>query len=350
MRTVTTGEQQELHGPGPLLDEHGRLTQAGWARQPVVDCSDYALTSGRLSRWQRFRSKRWDYYGISLPDAFFSFMLVDLGYVGQATMYTVDFASVGYHEEALTIPLGRGIGLPSASTVGVSSYDNGKVRLRFSGEPGQRRLDVRWPRFGGRDFSAQVTLSLPPEHESMAIVIPIGRTGFYQNRKVNCLPATGAIAWGDRQIALLPERALGNMDWGWGIWPYRSFWVWATASGFLADGRTVGLNLGYGFGDTSAAGENALILAGRIHKLARLAVVYDAKQVMTPWRISAPDGRARLEFVPFFERAARTNLLLVASEMHQIFGRFHGVVLADDGEPIALDGLVGAIEEHHARW
>jgi hypothetical protein len=33
------------------------------------------------------------------------------------------------------------------------------------------------------------------------------------------------------------------------VWEYRSFWNWASASGYLPDGSTLGLNLGKGFGD-----------------------------------------------------------------------------------------------------
>ena len=156
-----------------------------------------------------------------------------------------------------------------------------------------------------------------------------------------------------RTIALrqTARASLGNLDWGRGIWDYRSFWVWASASGFLPDGRTVGLNLGFGFGDTSQATENALILDGRLHKLSRVDFRYSAEAAgKQPWRMSSPDGRLDLEFTPFVERVAQTNLLLIASEVHQMFGRYRGTVVADDGEVIHLDGLIGWAEEHRARW
>jgi hypothetical protein len=66
--------------------------------------------------------------------------------------------------------------------------------------------------------------------------------------------------------------------------------------------------------------------------------------------MTAPDGRLDLEFVPFVERVAKTNLVVLSSEVHQMFGRYRGTVMADDGECIRLDGLVGFAEEHHARW
>jgi hypothetical protein len=229
-------------------------------------------------------------------------------------------------------------------------FDSGKVRLHFRAEPEARKLAVNWPNFYGRDLSAELTMRLSPAHESMNIVIPIADNRFYYNRKVNCMPAQGWVKWGDKTIKVQPANSLGNLDWGRGVWEYNSFWVWASASGFLPDGRTVGLNMGYGFGDTSAATENALILNGRVHKLAQVDFSYDSSNFKRPWKMTALDGRLDLEFVPFVERVAKTDLLVLSSEVHQTFGRYRGTAMVDDGKVIRLDGLVGFAEEHHAKW
>ncbi len=118
----------------------------------------------------------------------------------------------------------------------------------------------------------------------MTIVIPIASKRFYYNRKVNCMPAEGSITYGDTHIPVNPADSLGNLDWGRGVWEYQSFWVWASASGHQ-EGRPVGLNLGFGFGDTSAATENALILDGRVHKLGRVDFDYDPRDFKRPWRM-----------------------------------------------------------------
>jgi hypothetical protein len=342
--------QIELARLAPLLKSDGTLAQVGWSRQPLLDCNleDTRFYSLRSLQW--FRIKRWDYYGLTTPDHFFSATLADLGYAGQVFIYLIDFATGKYHEATLTLPFSRGIALPRNSTEGDSTFDNGQVRLAFRHEPDARHISVVWPQFAGNDLTADVTLRLKPDHESMTIVIPIGQKRFYYNRKINCLPAAGYLTWGDQRFDFQPHTALGNLDWGRGVWEYRSFWVWASASGFLTDGRTVGLNLGFGFGDTSEATENALILDGRIHKLGQVDFQYSSQNFKQPWKMSSPDGRLNLEFTPFMERVAKTNLLLIASEVHQMFGRYRGTVRADDGEEIHLDDVIGWAEEHHARW
>ncbi len=344
--------QKELLTSSPLLDAHGRLTQVGWARAPLLDCNleQAAFYALPLRFLQRFRIKRWDYYGVTTPERFFSATVADLGYAGQVFVYTVDFATGLYHEESLTIPPGGGISLPRNSTEGESRYDDGKTRLSFQVTPTGRRLSVAWPNFGGRPLSAEIAFQVAPKHESTVIVIPIRGNRFYYNRKMNCLPASGWLQIGEQRTVIAPDACLGNLDWGRGVWEYRSFWVWASASGFLPDRRSFGLNLGFGFGDTAAATENTLILNGRVHKLGQVDFTYDPHDFKRPWRAVATDGRLDLTFTPFLERVAKTNLLVITSEVHQMFGRYHGTAVTDDGETISIDGLIGFAEEHHARW
>ena len=66
--------------------------------------------------------------------------------------------------------------------------------------------------------------------------------------------------------------------------------------------------------------------------------------------MSSSDGRLDLTFTPFLVRVAKTNLIVVTSELHQIFGKYTGKVISDGGVVIAVEGLVGFVEEHHAKW
>ncbi len=343
--------QTELTRPGPLLDPAGRLAQVGWSRQPLLDCNLEAARFYALRPLQRFRLKRWDYYALFTPQRFFSATIADLGYAGNLFVYTLDFASGALHEENLVVPLASGVRLPRNSTEGPSHFEDARNRLHFEVTPEGRRVSVSWSGYqAGRGLQADFLLRCPPEHESMTIVIPIGQRRFYYNRKINCLPAEGMLQIGEVREALRPHETLGSLDWGRGVWDYQSYWNWASASGFLPDGRTVGLNLGCGFGDLSAATENAVILNGRIHKLEQVRFDYTSGDYMKPWKFTSSDGRLNLDFVPFKDRTARTNLGVIFSEVHQMFGRYSGEAAADNGEVLRLENLIGFAEEHHARW
>ena len=343
--------QTELTQSGPLLQPNGRLAQVGWSRHPLLDCNLEAARFYALRPLQRFRIKRWDYYAVFSQRRFFSATIADLGYAGNLFVYTMDFETGKLHEEGLVVPLGKGVQLPRNSDAGDSQFESQGLKLDFSLHPDRRHLSVAWPAFdGGRGISAEIDLAVPPEYESMNITIPIGAQRFYFNRKINCLPASGVVHYGDLNETLEPATCLGSLDWGRGVWEYQSYWNWASASGFLPDGRSIGLNLGCGFGDLSQAGENAIILNHRIHKLEQVKFDYDAGDYMRPWTFSDPQGRLKLVFTPFKDRLAQTNLGIITSLVHQMFGRYNGTLLTDQGETIAIKDLVGFAEEHHARW
>ena len=343
--------QTELTQPGKLLDPSGRLAQVGWSRQPLLDCNLENARFYALRPLQRFRLKRWDYYAVFTPNRFFSATIADLGYAGNIFVYTLDFFSNELHEEGLVIPLARGVSLPRNSTTGDAHFADARASLDFKLEPEGRRIVVNWPAFhGGRGIQANILLRCPTQHESMTITIPIGNKRFYYNRKINCLPAEGIIRYGEITEEVKPNESLGSLDWGRGVWDYSSYWNWASASGFLPDGRSIGLNLGCGFGDTSVASEDAMILNGRVHKLGSVKYDYSSEDYMKPWRFTDLEGRLNLEFKPFKERLAQTNMAVIFSEVHQMFGRYRGQVVADDGEKIQVDDLTGFAEEHRARW
>jgi hypothetical protein len=343
--------QTEITEAGPLLLPSGKLAQVGWARQPLLDCniSEANFYPGRFM--QSYRLKRWDYYAVFTPQHFLSATIADLGYAGNIFVYILNFSTGELHEEGLVIPLSRGVNLPGNSISGDASFEDQRATLSFRRLPDQRVISVSWPDFNnGRGINAQITLKFLPGHESMNIVIPIGKRRFYYNHKINCLPAEGFLQYGNFLEEIDPGQSLASLDWGRGVWQYNSFWNWASASGYLPDGRTIGLNLGTGFGDTSQATENCLVLDGKIHKLDTVKFTYNALNYASPWQFTDSEGRLQLEFIPFKERLARTNLLLIFSEVHQMFGRYTGWVKSDKGEHLAINDLIGFAEEHHARW
>lgn len=343
--------QKEISVNGPLLNSDGKLAQTGWSPQPMLDCNMEEARFYPLKALQFLRVKRWDYYAIFTPRYFFSATIADLGYAANVFVYIMDFSTGELYEEGLISPLGLGTKLPRNSTAGVSSFAGQGASLTFTVENGVHNLSIDWPKFNnGRGISAKIKLVQAADHQSMNLVIPIPPKRFYFNRKINCIPASGQIKYGDIHEELQADKSLGLLDWGRGVWEYSSFWNWASASGFMTDGSSIGLNLGCGFGDTSTATENAVIVDGRIHKLDQVPFAYDSKDYMQPWIFQDNQGRLDLTFTPFKDRTARTNLGIIFSEVHQLFGRYNGHVILDNGDKLEIHDLIGFAEEHKARW
>ena len=156
-----------------------------------------------------------------------------------------------------------------------------------------------------------------------------------------------------KEITFEPATAMGVLDWGRGVWTYDNTWYWSSASG-RHEGVPFGFNLGYGFGETSAATENMLFYDDKAHKLGR--VTFDIPQkdgqddFLSTWTIRDDAGRLNLVFEPILDRAANMNYWLLASIQHQVFGRFSGKAVLDDGTELAIRDLIGFAEKVRNKW
>jgi hypothetical protein len=342
--------QHEITEAGPLLDEQGGLAQRGFSRRPLLTYNPERLAVMPLRWLNRLRLKEWDYYAVTSRDWFFSVTVANVGYLGMAFAYFIDFVARTMQDATTVTPFGLGAQLPPSSRHGDIAFHQNGVRIAFVRKPTERRLFVNWPKFGRGGLQAELVAQQPASHESIVMATPMGPAHFYYNEKINCLPTTGYVQLPDRRVEATPASALTSLDWGRGAWPYQTFWNWASASGFLPDGRTLGLNLGKGFGDLSAATENCFFVNGMMDKLEQVDFVYDPRDFHQPWRFASSDGRLALTFTPFFERSATLNLVVLATAAHQMFGRYTGTLRTAAGETIAVRDLLGWTEEHRARW
>ncbi|MCX7680256.1 MAG: DUF2804 domain-containing protein [Spirochaetes bacterium] len=334
---------------GDLLNSDGTLIEVGYATHPVRTYNPENVSIFPFTILNKIRIKEWDYYGITTDEFFVSATISNLGYAGLAFVYFIDFISKEYVEDTLIVPFGKGFVLGKSSAEN-SFFKKDDVSFKFIAKGAEREIFVKWPNFrNGKGFSAHWILHQKPR-DSIVMMTPIGEKGFYYNQKINCMPAEGAFVLGSKEYAFARKKALATLDWGRGVWEYRSFWNWASASGFLPNGKTFGLNLGKGFGDLSQATENCFFIDGVIHKLDYVEFHYDSANFMKPWHFNSLDGRLALEFKPFFERVAKSNLLIVASEVHQLFGKYSGTVIAESGKKLKIENIIGWAEEHKARW
>ena len=66
--------------------------------------------------------------------------------------------------------------------------------------------------------------------------------------------------------------------------------------------------------------------------------------------MSSYDGRLALEFHPEGRHAERINAFVVATNFNQLFGRYRGSLTTAAGECVVIDGLLGYMESHYAKW
>lgn len=338
---------QHKMGRGELLDAEGALIERGWATEEVRRYQRGAVRAHPL------RVKEWDYYCVLAGDYGLAVTVADNDYLGFLGVTWFDFRTASFisQDELVPFPMGK-FRMPESADAGDIAVAHGGLDIRYTHEAGGRRVRVRAPAFDkGHGLDADVFLA-QPAMDRMVIATPFADAprSFYYNQKINCLRADGAVSVGGEQFVFASNEALGVLDWGRGAWTYDNTWYWGSASG-IVDGRAFGFNIGYGFGDTSAASENMLFLDGRAHKLADVTFhMPDGAPASGSWRFSSSDMRFEMTFAPIVDRASKADLGLIKSEQHQVFGRFSGEVLLDDGARLEIKDLLGFAEKVHNRW
>lgn len=344
--------QREITDTGALLDSKGQLVEKGYARHPLrrYRRSDVKASSLRI--------KEWDYYctidqeqGIGV-----AFTLADLGFLGLVAVHYLDFNTAQWAEasDMIIMPRGR-MGLAETSGDHDVVFEGKNIQCHFRRQGTTRKLDVTVPRMklptGERGLSAALELFQPDDIESMVIATPWAENprAFYYNEKINCMPAQGTLEAGTSRLTFNPEASMTVLDWGRGVWTYRNTWYWASLSARV-EGHSVGLNLGYGFGDTSAATENMLFFDGEAHKLDQVTFHFNDTNLLHPWTISDNEGRLDLRFTPILDRNSATNFLVIKSIQHQVFGYYEGTIVRDDGTAVALPKRIGFAEKVINHW
>ena len=323
----------EITAPVALCAADGRLNPAavGWSRRP--------LHTGNLRGWGR--NKRWEYWGIVSRDAIVGLTVSSLDYAGLQSIYVLDRRTGTETMRTAVEPLARSVELPERSGVGTARASAGGLSLEFATSAGGTRISAQGP-------GVSVTASVAPGRDSLGVVVPWSSRRFQYTLKDVGRPVTGTLRLQGEEIALGGEGSFAVLDHGRGRWPYSITWNWAAGYGVVA-GRHIGVQLGGKWTDGTGSTENGLFLDGHLHKIGEdLTWAYDRSDWMAPWHMSG--ARVEVTFAPFHERAERTNMGVVASEIHQCFGRFAGWILDDQHHRVPVDGVVGWAEEARNRW
>lgn len=337
-----------LMSPGKLLNEKGNLREPGYAFELN---QEYSRKDIKAPKW---RIKEWDYYYFGDDHYGLAVTIDDNGYMGLASTSILNFENKSYINKAHMYWFCMGkVGMPSTSVNGSVSKSGKNYSVSMINNNGERRIVVDMKKYkDGKDLHIDVTLSMTTD-KSMVIATPWKKAKhFYYNQKINLLKVEGGFKFGDFEYKF-NEKAYGVLDWGRGVWTYKNTWYWSSMSG-ECDGHRIGFNLGYGFGDTSAASENMLFIDDKAFKLND--VTFNIPQTpkgkddfIKPRTFTSKDGAINMTFTPIIDRADCTNALLICQNAHQVFGKFDGTIKAEGKEYKIID-MIGFAEKVSNRW
>lgn len=338
--------QVQIQQPGNLLTDKGVLAQKGYATHAVLTYNREQIAA------VPWKIKEWDFYQVSNDDFCLQLTIGHVSYAGEVSVRIFEYATGRRHDFAkmLVLPFNR-LNMPRSAEYGDLTYETEGLMMKFEVFEGGRRLVCRTS--GGKYEELDIEISLDqPDRTSIVMATPFDENErfFYYNHKINCMPASGYAKIAGETYTFTPDSAFGLLDWGRGVWPFRHEWFWGSGSGYVG-GKRFGFNIGYGFGNTSAATENILFYDGTAHKLSQ--VYFDLPGgggYMAPKQFTSDDGRFEMTFTPIYDRYTETKLLWVDNHCHQLFGKFNGKAVLDDGTVLEIKDLVAFTEHAVNRW
>lgn len=330
-----------------LLDENGHLIEPGWSKS-LIQKYDRNMIKKRKTR-----IKEWDYYYIMSNSNKFCLCLTisDLGYLGMYSVSFVDLENAVEHtqSELTAFPLGK-TNLPSTSAKGDVAFKNKNLDISFAHSGSSRLIKMNYKKFDNKQgISCDIKLTDEPQ-DSMVIATPWAedKKAFYYNQKINCMRASGTVTYKGKIYTLNPETDFAGLDWGRGVWTKDNYWYWGSGSGQI-NGVPFGFNLGYGFGDTTAASENVIFYDGKANKFDD--IVFNISDNYTdPWTIKSSDGRFDMDFTPIIDRNALIDVKVIVTDQHQVFGKMNGTAVLDDGTKIELKDFICFAEKVHNKY
>lgn len=326
--------------PSKLLDENGCPANFGYALKPVIETNPENIQ-------RPLRYKEWDFYQISDRNWTLQVTFGHVSYAGAINAALFDYT--GKRCEA-TLPLifpMQSLGLaPTAATPCKLSKHTKNYRMDIEVGEGERKIFVD-ALTKGQKCRIELKLTYPKETDGILVVTPFGRPDqFYHNYKQNCMVAEGFAQFGDTRVEFVKNEALGLIDWGRGVLPYRHTWWWGNGSDY-ADGHYLGFNIGV-FGNTAYATENTFFYDYKAHKLGNISFTRDS--YMSPWTFTSDDKRFEMVFTPVFDNFTELNLMIAHNRCHQVFGKWNGTVILDNGEKLEINDMFAFVEEAKNRW
>ena len=345
--------QHEITEPQRLLNADGNIAEPGFAKKLYWKYDRKDIKANKL------RIKEWDYYYIGTQDYGLCLTVSDVGYVSSLSVSLLKFGDSPFQindSELGILPLGK-VNMPSTSVVGNVSTKAGTFDVTFNNDGNIRHLFGKYENYNnsGKTLTFDVKLYDTPE-ESMVIATPFDKDKhFYYNQKINCMKADGFVKFDDIDWKFNEEnKALGTLDWGRGVWTYDNTWYWGSGQMVLDDGNIFGFNIGYGFGNTSAASENMLFYNGKAHKLDQIEFRIPYRNgeyyYTEPWIFTSNDGRFEMTFKPVIDRVAPIDLKIMCMIPHQVFGLMSGRAVLDDGTVIEIKDRMVFAERVHNKW
>ena len=334
-------EQQHLTDGTKILNPDGTLAVTGYTT------GKNTLIFNRNSIKTKFRLKEWDFYQIQNETYCLQITIGHVSYVGSVSLmlFALNGSTKIVAEHLIPLPFNR-LHMPPSAEQGDVSYTCKDFEVAFRHQDGGRHLTAHST---SSKYNFEVDLLLIEPQNSLIISTPFYETNeFYFNHKIGGMNTKGRVRFGEIDIDFSDKYSFGLLDWGRGVWPFKHEWYWGAACTRKED-YNLTLNIGWGFGNTSAASENIFFVDGNPHKLDQVYLDHfdlAAKE----WHFSESMGRLSLSFKPLYNRITENKVVWIDNHCDQVFGVFTGTLIGEDGIVHTVTDMYGFFEHARNQW
>ncbi|CAG9331277.1 unnamed protein product [Blepharisma stoltei] len=328
---------------GNVTTEDGKLAYSGYLTSPTLKWDPSIFE-------HNWRFKQWEFYGIYADNITLAVATVDLGYVKNVfiTIYEKGKDPVTIEE---IVPFWVPSNMTQDSLKGTTRFNTTNFFMFFHNNGKDMKTVVA--NYKKTEIDINLIFVKGKHQEGMVYLGPMNDDGskfFYSHKQYNYL-VDGYLTYNGKNH--LFSKQLGVMDWGRGIWPYHSRWIWASGLG-VHKGVYLGLNIGELPGKNHYATDDCLFANETVIKIGVVNTQHP-KNLLDPWVFTTVNDRPHpnyafmnMTFYPekVFEKSF--SVWVIKSDLKQLFGTYKGIVRTTEYEVEVV--VRGFMEVHHARW
>ena len=344
--------QKKIQEFDELLDASGKVKNVGYSDK-------YALRYNKENIQKRNKIKEWDCYYVMDSQMAICVSILNLSYAKILFASALDLVSKKHYEKrSISIGKKHPIELSSNPENGTSQFETKNAQFTFHTKDGEVHVFGKFNKFFGKKEKSDLVFDLHISNKSKTCLTKVStynsQNQFCYSYKSNCLSAEGEFSYFGKTHKFDPQNSVAFIDTSRGVLPFMFKKYGASASFKTFDQIPVGFNLGFDPKDNSGVSENAIFYNGAVHKLEDVSIYIQKSKFghdfMGTWTFYSSDGKLELIFEPILEHKSPLAILPMKNVSSQVFGRFFGKLILDDGKIIELENVLGIAEKVINLW
>lgn len=355
-------ETVELTKPGKLLNSTYQLEEHGFSRTYLKELNTENIYSPifGLQAFNKLRFKKFEYYSFKFDDKIVQMAAANL-YVGAnifMIVYDTETKELLYENKDLLPFLDTAQFPDLADDVFVCAGNYSSTKDGFTLKVQKQKVNGHICRTilefeVANKVEGKVVFNRDMNHEEMYNISPMTEDNryWYYNLKSYNIACEGS--FNKKRI----EGCVGSSDYGRGLFPYKTNWIWGSAMGMTGE-HALGLELGGGIPvEHSKAVEDKFKIDDKVQLLNPLVITYDKLNFMNGFTMkthekfsSDPNNAADIVFRASYVHKKKDNLIILTSNMDYIYGTYSGWVTDERGHKYEFADVTGIVEIAKFRW